>query len=133
MQRKYWPRMTDLKKLKVSLTKHGAHKISRLLKRFDPDKVLDNATGEVEGINIDRTQAAVIMSARRDGSIPNLWSDVKALGGDVVDAVIMLAIAFSHHDLIEALKHSGGRFAHGVIKRPTLDGKAFTNFKNDII
>lgn len=125
--------MTDLAKLKVSLTKHGAHKISRLVRRFAPQDVLANTEGRVEGVNIDRTQAAVIMSEGADGTLPAYWSAAKGMGGDAVDAITMLSIIFSHHAIIRALQNSSHGFAHGVVVKPTLDGKAFTNFKNDLI
>jgi hypothetical protein len=125
--------MTDLAALRVSLTKHGAHKISRLLRRFPPEEVLASTVGVVDDVNIDRTQAAVIMSASANGSLPEYWTQAKALGGDVIDVVTLISIVFSHVDLIGALQKSSDSFAHGVVVRPTIDGKAFTNFKNDLI
>jgi hypothetical protein len=126
--------MTHLGRLRVSLTKHGAHKISRLLKHLSADQVLHNTSGAVEGVNIDRTMAAVIMSQHPDGSLPLFWASAKASGGDVIDATVMLAISFSHHRLIAALVDGGNGTATGTVSRQAFStAKEFSNFKNDLI
>lgn len=124
--------MTDLTKLRVSLTKHGAHKLSILLQRFEKDAVLENLSGKVQGVNIEQAQARANLSVGRDGIVPDLWNEAKSLGADAISALVLIAIATSHHQIIEALiKGSRGSNFSGAIKRgEVLDAKAFTNFSN---
>ncbi len=59
--------MTDLNKLTVSLTKHGAHKIAALLKNYDADKILKHLTDRELGIKINSSQAKKNLSTNRAG------------------------------------------------------------------
>ncbi len=52
--------MTDLNKLAVSLTKHGAHKIAILLRHFDAKHILENLEGSIPGVNIETELAPFI-------------------------------------------------------------------------
>ena len=54
---------SGLSKLRVSLTKHGAHKVATLLRAFPKDQVLDNTQGTHDAIRIDRAQAVKNLSA----------------------------------------------------------------------
>ncbi len=49
--------MTDFKSLKVSLTKHGAHKIALLLRQVEPEKLIENLWGKVADIKVEEAQA----------------------------------------------------------------------------
>ncbi|MES3004288.1 MAG: hypothetical protein V4787_26595 [Pseudomonadota bacterium] len=129
--------MTDVLKLKVSLTKHGAHKVATLLRMYHKDEVLNHVWGKAKGIKVDGAQARVNMSARllrKDVPVPKLWNEVRKLGDQQIDALVLLAIVFSHHSLIEALQAgASGDSATGTVKRgEVLDGKAFTNFAHVI-
>lgn len=125
--------MTDLSKLTVSLTKHGAHKVTRLLKNFPVEKVLANTWGTFEDIRIDGAQAKKNLSAFADGSLPGVWAEAKRIGGATLDRLVFVAIAFSHHELITSLKKGAKGFARGSLTDVSFQGrKSFTNFKNDI-
>jgi hypothetical protein len=125
--------MLDLTKLRVSLTKHGAHKVLTLLEKFHPDKVVPNTWDKFGGIKIDAAQARKNLSAFADDKLPGFWSDAKSRGSDTLRQLVFLAIAFSHHSLIEALQRgSTGNGKGKIVRDLVLRGKAFTNFKNDL-
>jgi len=118
--------LTDLARLTVSLTKHGAHKVAEVLKRYATSDVLKR----VEAAGANRSQALKNLSASPDGSVPSLWDEARALGPAAVDALVLVAIIFSHHQLISAMRNaSDRRGAAGLIERgKQLSGKEYTNF-----
>lgn len=118
--------MTDLTRLKVSLTKHNAHKVAQLLKDYPITQVL----GHLDEVHAEQAQAYKNLSVQPDGSLPNLWADAQKLGPDGIDALVFLAIIFSHHQLIEALREADTRKGPaGTVKRGKVIGeKAYTNF-----
>lgn len=126
--------MTDLSRLNVSLTKHGAHKIAALLKKYDKDDVLKHLSGSEAGVNIESAQAKKTLSANSKGDVPELWNKAKLRGNETVDALVLIAIIFSHHQLISAMKDSTDKrpFAGRINRGAELDGKAFTNFAHII-
>lgn len=122
--------MTDINRLNVSLTKHGAHKVAALLKRFGTDRVLANLSGRVSGINIELAQAKKTLAVDRAGRVPKLWKKAKDRGTETIDALVLLAVIFSHHELIKAMKVGASRrpFVGRIERGATIGGKAFTNF-----
>lgn len=126
--------MTDLSKLKVSLTKHGAHKIFNLLRNLNTADVLDNTSGKQTGINIDRAQASQNLSAFANGNLPGVWDRAKQQSDSTLRQSVFLSIVFSHHEIIRAFRVGSSGGGLGVLKKGVvLDGKAFTNLKNDIV
>ena len=118
---------TVLKKLIVSLTKHGAHKIAFLLQKFDKDDILNHLKGDYMDIHIDSAQTRGILSINQAGIAPDLWNDIKKYGLEDVMDLVFVAIVFSHHDYIDAFKK--GISEKCVIKRgDVIYGKAYTNF-----
>lgn len=126
--------MTNLTKLKVSLTKHGAHKVAALLMTYPPDEVLAHVWDNDLGIKIEVAQARQNLSASRSGQLPPVWDVAKERGSETLNALVMVAIIFSHHELIRAMRQSTNKKAFaGTIKRGNvLDGKAYTNFAHII-
>lgn len=125
--------MTELTRLKVSLTKHGAHKAFVLLRDLDTSAVLDNVWNKHDGIKIDRAQTRQNLSAFADGNLPGLWDRAKELSEDTLRQLVFLAIIFSHHKVIQAFQVGALGSGIGLIRRgDVLDHKAFTNIKNDI-
>lgn len=129
--------MTDLTKLRVSLTKHGAHKLATLLRIYNKDEVLKHLWGTARGSRIEEVQARVNLSARQRGkdvAVPALWNEVRSLGDPAIDAAVLLAIIFSHHQLMEALQTGAiGDTATGIVTRDeVISDKAFTNFAHVI-
>jgi len=118
--------MTDLNRLKVSLTKHNAHKVARLLKDYPAADVFDRL-GQVRA---EAAQARNNLSTLESDALPPVWSKVQALGPDAIDALVFVAIIFSHRDLIKAMSQASARAGHiGRIERNRqLSGKAYTNF-----
>ena len=118
---------TNLDRLKVSLTKHGAHKIAFLLQKFDKDEILNHLEGDYMDINIDPAQTRRILSIPDSNKAPELWNEIKKYGLEDIFDLVFIAIVFSHNELITALKKA---ITEGcVIKRgDIIDGKAYTNF-----
>ncbi len=124
---------TNLSRLKVSLTKHGAHKIAQLLTLVTPDQILTSVWGKFPGINIDGAQVRSILSVNDEDAPPQLWWDAKQCGDTTIRATTLLAIIFSHHRLIEVLGDSSQDYAAGTVLRSAIkDTKEFTNLKDDI-
>ena len=125
--------MLDLARLTVSLTKHGAHKIAWLLEKYDKDEMLHHLSGTDSGINIDAAQARKNLSVTPQGTVPEVWNLVRALGMPSIKALTLISIIFSHHELIRTMQESNTGGMRGLVKRGgRLDGKAFTNFAHTI-
>lgn len=119
--------VTEISKLKVSLTKHGAHKIAFLLQEYDKNDILNHVDDDVLDIHIDRAQTRRILSIQEGKPAPDLWNEIKRYGLEDIFDLVFIAIVFSHHELITALKT--GLTEGCVIKRgTTIDGKVYTNF-----
>ncbi|MCB2074955.1 MAG: hypothetical protein H6917_04965 [Novosphingobium sp.] len=118
--------MTDLTRLKVSLTKHNAHKVARLLKEYDAAQVFDR----LDEVHAEAAQARKNLSTLQGDLLPPVWGKVKALGDNAIDALVLIAIIFSHRELIEAMQSASGRqgFSGRIERANQLDGKAYTNF-----
>jgi hypothetical protein len=118
----------------VSLTKHGAHKVATLLKNYDANTILKHVTDRKLGIKINSSQAKKNLSANSRGKLPGLWEEAQRQGSETIDALVLVAIIFSHHKLISVMQRSSGKHQFsGTIKRRTLiDGKAFTNLAHII-
>jgi len=122
---------TDLKELKVSLTKHGAHKIAYLLQQFDKDDILNHLSDDLMDIHIDSAQTRGILSINDKGLAPDLWNEIKKYGLEDIFDLVFIAIVFSHNDFINALKK--GISDGCVIKRgDVVSGKVYTNFAHII-
>ncbi len=125
--------MTNLKKLSVSLTKHGAHKVAALLEHFNPNDVLANTWDTYASIKIDAAQARKNLSAFHDDTLPAVWVAAKKRGRGTIKGLVLVAIILSHHDLIEAFVYSSTGPGQGTIKRDQFSArKSFSNLKNDI-
>lgn len=123
--------MTDLKKLKVSLTKHGAHKVVDLLEQVDLDQVLQSTWATVPGIKIDLPQARKTLSAV-GAVVPSLWIDARELPREQLRGIVLIGIVFSHWVLIEAMSQSITGRGVGTVRRASVDGgKGFTNTRDE--
>ena len=118
--------MTDLSRLKVSLTKHNAHKVALLLKEHDSTEVFDH----LGYVGADPAQARKNLSTVTGDALPPVWAKVQALGEDAIDALVLVAIIFSHHELITAVRTASKRkgFSGRIERNNQLEGKAYTNF-----
>jgi len=123
---------TDLQKLKVSLTKHGAHKLADLLVKYDRSKVLDHLD-DVAGDKIDEPQAKATLAVGTTGVVPELWSRARNQGKAAVRALVFLAIVFSHHRLISAMRAGArSRYIGTIVRGAIVDDKEFTNFSREV-
>lgn len=118
--------MTDLSRLKVSLTKHNAHKIARLLKDYPAAEVFER----LEEVRAEAAQARKNLSVLPGDALPPVWARAQALGPDAIDALVLAAIIFSHQDLIRAMSEASRRrgFSGRIERGNQLEGKAYTNF-----
>lgn len=57
-----------------------------------------------------------------------MWNKARGAGSESIDALVLIGILFSHHQLLTAFRAGRTGAFRGTIKRGvTLDGKAFTN------
>lgn len=125
--------MTNFNLLDVSLTKHGAHKIAILLEKYNADDIQAHFSGSIPRVNIDSAQARGNLSVQEDGVVPAVWNEVRNLGVDAIRGLVLIAIIFSHRDLIQAMRESTTFTFRGKIDRDThLGGKAYTNFAHTL-
>lgn len=126
--------MTELERLSVSLTKHGAHKVARLLEHYNVNDVLDHTWDAFDGIKIDLPQARKILSALQDDKLPGFWDEAKKQGPASIRRLVILAIIFSHHQLIDIMKKSARVSGRGKITKTQFSsGKVFSNLKNNFV
>jgi hypothetical protein len=118
--------MTDVRHLKVSLTKHNAHKVAWLLKRYPASGVFKR----LNEVKAEPAQARKNLSTLSGDVLPAVWSKARALGPEAIDALMLVAIIFSHHQLIRAMTEAKER--HGMSGRlergQLIPVKAYTNF-----
>lgn len=124
--------LTNLNRLKVSLTKFGAHKLAPLLKKYGSTEILNHLQ---DGLNVERVQAYSTLSASASGMVPTLWDDVRILGDKAIDGLMLIAIISSHHLLIEAFKQGAlpPRYKGRLVRNAVLKDKTFTNFKRELL
>jgi hypothetical protein len=121
--------MIDLSRLRVSLTKHGAHKVAELIKNFSQDEILNNAWDKHKGIRINLAQTMKNLSVDLNGRVPSIWEEVKQLGDTEIENLVLIAIIFSHHELIKTMIEAQTKEMRGTVERgKVIDGKAYTNF-----
>jgi hypothetical protein len=118
--------MTQLTRLTVSLTKHNAHKVARLLKDHPSTEVFER----LPDVQAEAAQARKNLSVMAGDVLPPVWAKAQALGSDAIDALVLLAIVFSHHTLIEAMSTASERqgFSGRIVRDTQLSGKDYTNF-----
>ena len=120
--------MPGLDELKVSLTKNGFFKIAGVIARNPRNEVLNHINGAGEDPSLDRAQTINILSGELDsGQLPEVWDQVRALGEPAVNALVLIAIIFSHRTLIETFQEASTGEMRGVLGRSMLDDKVFTN------
>lgn len=125
--------MIVLDRLSVSLTKHGAHKIAKLLRDYPAHEVLDNLHGSIPGISIEEVQAKKNLSANKRNVVPAIWSKIQEQGNIAIDCCTLIAIIFSHHKLIRAMADSStGLFKGKVNRNHILKDKEYTNFAHTL-
>lgn len=126
--------MTNLKLLNVSLTKHGAHKLAILFKKYDSSQVLQHLWGSVDDVKIEVAQAKKNLSVRNE-KVPVVWDNARDLGESAVNALVLIGIIFSHHKLISAMIESSDinvPMTGTIIRNKELEGKEFTNFAHTL-
>lgn len=118
--------MTELSRLKVSLTKHNAHKVAQLLRDYRADQIL----ARLDEVHAEAAQAHKNLSVQPGDKIPEVWTKVKKLGHNAIDALVLIGIIFSHHELISAMIKASARsgFSGRIERGVQLDHKAYTNF-----
>jgi hypothetical protein len=110
----------------VSLTKHNAHKVALLLKQYAAREVFDR----LDEVMAEPAQARKNLSTLPGDALPPVWTKVQALGENAIDALVLVAIIFSHRDLIKAVQTASKRkgFSGRIERDKQLEGKAYTNF-----
>lgn len=118
--------MTNLSRLIVSLTKHNAHKIASLLKDYKEEQILD----KLDEVHADEAQTKKNLSVGEGNKLPAVWGKAKKIGDSAIDALVLVGIVFSHHELIEAIVDASDKagFSGRIVRGNQLKGKAYTNF-----
>jgi hypothetical protein len=81
-------------------------------------------------VRAELAQTRKNLSAPTGRALPPVWGKAKALGDDAIDALLLVGIIFSHHELIRAMREAearrgpDGRVPRGAV----LSGKSYTNF-----
>lgn len=121
--------MPGLEELKVSLTKNGYFKVADVIEKHPRHEVLANIRGTYPGINLDRAQIVKMLSADPiTGELPEEWDEIRNYSDKrVINALVFIAILFSHHTLINVFAKSMTTEMRGVLKREDLVAKAYTN------
>lgn len=122
---------TNLNNLRVSLTKHGAHKVAYLLESFDPNDIVNHIAGDFNDINIELAQTRGNLSISKDDQIPKIWTEIKKYKREDIFDLTFLAIVFSHRDLIISMKEAFLQKCK-VVKGQVISGKAYTNFAHTL-
>lgn len=122
---------TDLNKLRVSLTKHGAHKVAYLVYHFPRTEVLKHTDGDYSSITIDYAQACKILSADQNDLPPELWDQLRKYGQEDIFDIVFIANVFSHVDLIRAMTDAIDDNCK-VNRGKVINDKAYTNFAHTI-
>lgn len=122
---------TNLNKLKVSLTKHGAHKIAYVIENFNNNEILNHLDGDFKNIIIDPAQAKNILSVNRNGDVPELWNQIKIYGREDIFDLVFIANIFSHKQLILTMIRAIENNCI-VNKGDVINGKSYTNFAHTI-
>lgn len=125
--------MTNLKQLTVSLTKHGAHKVARLIDTLPVSAVLDNINNDTLNVHIDLALTKKVLSVYQGKQVPVLWEYAKRRGPATVNALTLISIIFAHHELINAFIKSTDKAHHGSIRREQVSStKGYTNLSNNV-
>ena len=120
--------MTDLRRLRVSLTKNGYMKIAELIRRHPRWDVLQHLEGCHRGINLKRSQASNILGADPfTGQLPAYWDEIRQYSEKAIDAFVFVAIVLSHHKLIELFRRGSQGTLCGSLSRANLTDKEYTN------
>lgn len=118
--------MLEIENLRVSLTKNGYLKIATLVELHPSNEILDHVRESHAGVNLIASQVANILCAD-GGIVPAFWDDIRTHDRQTIRVFTFVAIAFSHHRLIQAFLESGGGEGHGTIMRTDLPEKEYTN------
>ena len=124
--------MFNLDLLAVSLTKHGAHKIAKLLDEYTAEEAILHVDENEFDIHIDQAQVRNNLGYREKIGFPAIWNRIRESGVVVLNPCVLLSIIFSHRDLIRCMQKSENRFGQGIVLRDEIiGGKSFTNIAND--
>ncbi|MDO3621838.1 hypothetical protein Q3O98_12075 [Ralstonia pseudosolanacearum] len=85
-------------------------------------------------MNIEVIQARKNLSVSPRGRVPDVWNEARKLGPEAIDALVLIAIIFSHAHLIDTVKNAKSKkdFCGTILRGEMQNGKAFTNFAHTI-
>ncbi len=125
----------NLKRLNVSLTKHGAHKVAKLVDKLPLSEVMDNVDNAELNVHIDLALTKKVLSVYKNNSpVPQFWEFAKKQGPDAINALTLLSIIFTHHELISIFSDATTDKHQGTVSRASFSNeKAFTNMSNNML
>jgi len=118
--------MTNLKKLKYSLTKFGAYKLAYLLEDYPANEILSRIDGNKD-FSINDSQVKKVLSVDESNNPPSIWDSVKQYGTEEIYDLVFLGLILSHHELIRLVSkcYEDGNIIH----RRQQDDKPYTNLR----
>lgn len=105
----------NLNKLSTSLTKHNVHKLTFLIQRYDSKEILKH----LWEIKVDRPVTIATLSAYNKSTAPELWNEARKQSEEFINGLLMIAIIFSHHRLLEVFSKASdgeGTFSGKVVR-----------------
>jgi hypothetical protein len=126
--------MTDLKKLRVSLTKQGAHKILPVILANPTSDVIAATALLPKGQKVNTGHIRNILSAEANDVLPDIWQTAKVHSEETLRHLLLLAIVFSHHELIYAFAADDRTDGKGTVNRTDVANvKTFTNIRGEAV
>ena len=104
-----------LKKLSTSLTKHNVHKLSSLIKKYNSEDILNH----LDEIKVDRPVTIATLSAYDKKNAPELWDKAGKQSIEFINGLLMIAIIFSHHRVLEIFTKASngeGSFSGKIVR-----------------
>jgi hypothetical protein len=99
--------------------------VAALLKQYPASEIFDR----LDEVAADAGQARKTLSVFAGDALPPVWSKAQALGPDAVDALMLVALLFSHHALIRVMIDAEQRrgFSGQIARNQLQPVKAYTN------
>lgn len=118
-----------LEDLKVSLTKFGVIEVIDIIKNDQLKEYLDGTYEASHKINHPQINAALGVTEIDPSTVPTYWKEISNFP-ELIELFCLVAVIFSHYELIRKFKESRSEVMKGVLHRDSFsDVKVFTNVR----
>ncbi|KMZ43539.1 MULTISPECIES: hypothetical protein [Bacillales] len=118
-----------LEDLKVSLTKFGVIEVINIIKNGQLEEYLDGTYEASHKIDRPQINAALGITENDPSTVPVYWKEIDNFP-ELIELFCLVAVIFSHHDLIKKFKESRSEAMRGVLHKDSFsDVKVFTNVR----